>query len=79
MWYFRIECVWLINLVKFLIDGLWDFDEVVDNEDVFIRYKFKDKMLLGIIMIEDDLDLDLDLDELIIDDFDENEKEGDFV
>lgn len=77
MWYFRIECVWLINLVKFLIDGLWDFDEVVDNEDVFIRYKFKDKMLLGIIMIEDDLDLDLD--ELIIDDFDENEKEGDFV
>lgn len=77
MWYFRIECVWLINLVKFLIDGLWDFDEVVDNEDVFIRYKFKGKMLLGIIMIEDDLDLDLD--ELIIDDFDENEKEGDFV
>lgn len=77
MWYFRIECVWLINLVKFLIDGLWDFDEVVDNEDVFIRYKFKDKMLLGIIMIEDDLDLDLD--ELIVDDFDENEKEGDFV
>lgn len=76
MWYFRIECVWLINLVKFLIDGLWDFDEV-DDEDVFIRYKFKDKMLLGIIMIEDNLDLDLD--ELIIDDFDENEKEGDFV
>lgn len=73
--HFRIERVRPTNLVKLPIDGPRDSDEVVDNEDVFTRYKLKDKMLLGTITTEDDSDSDSD--EPITDDSDENEKEGD--
>lgn len=75
--HFRIERVRPTNLVKLPIDGPRDSDEVVDNEDVFTRYKLKDKMLLGTITTEDDSDSDSDSDEPITDDSDENEKEGD--
>lgn len=70
--HFRIERVRPTNLVKLPIDGPRDSDEV-DDEDVFTRYKLKDKMLLGTITTEDNSDSD----EPITDDSDENEKEGD--